>query len=157
MSRRVRTLLQLLKQNQVITDTGIYEMYQERVSQRVIRKGGSRLPIVFKRKELRRISRCVQTNEKVMVIYASGDLPLTLITREEYCNRGEVRRKLEDPREQRLRLTHDRARRCVVCRWNTCVGMLCMYLLWVFFFLAVLSLCCCTQAFSSCSEWRLLF
>ena len=134
MSRRVRTLLQLLKQNQVITDTGIYEMYQERVSQRVIRKGGSRLPIVFKRKELRRISRCVQTNEKVMVIYASGDLPLTLITREEYCNRGEVRRKLEDPREQRLRLTHDRARRCVVCRWNTCVGMLCMYLLWVFFF-----------------------
>lgn len=80
-SRRVRKLSQLLRQNQ-ITETGICEMYQERVTQRVIIKGGSRLPIVFNRKESRRISRCVQTNEKVMVIYASSDLPLTLITRE---------------------------------------------------------------------------
>ena len=29
--------------------------------------------------------------------------------------------------------------------------------LFIYLFLAALGLCCCTQAFSSCSEWGLLF
>ena len=32
-----------------------------------------------------------------------------------------------------------------------------MYLLFIYLFLAVLGLCCCTRAFSSCSERGLLF
>ena len=32
-----------------------------------------------------------------------------------------------------------------------------IYFIFLFLFLAVLGLCCCTRAFSSCGEWGLLF
>ena len=31
------------------------------------------------------------------------------------------------------------------------------YIYFIYLFLAALGLCCCTRAFSSCSEWGLLF
>ena len=33
----------------------------------------------------------------------------------------------------------------------------CLLCLFIYLFLAVLGLCCCVRAFSSCSEWGLLF
>ena len=33
----------------------------------------------------------------------------------------------------------------------------CLFIFNLFFFLAVLGLCCCAQGFSSCGEWGLLF